>query len=202
LRRGWTSLPWTKPNETRNVQLKPHKLREPYRLKRPSKVFVNSMSDLFHESVSDDYLHDVFDVIEDLPQHVFQILTKRAGRLPMWNRWPANVWMGVSVEDRRNLSRLGLLRGSGARVKWISFEPLLEDLGRVDLGGIDGVVVGGESGPSYRRMEMSWARSIRDHCVDAGVAFFFKQDSGRRSEQRPWIVEKDGSRTTWREFPR
>ena len=198
LRYGHTAKPWTKANAVENMQLNPHKLREPYSLKSPSRVFVNSMSDLFHELVPDDYLAQVFAVMSENSQHTFQVLTKRPERAVSWHHWAKNVWLGVSVENRATRKRIDFLRETGAHLKWISFEPLLEDLGNLDLSR---VAFDGESGPNYRPMKMEWARSIRDQCVEAGVAFFFKQDADRLNERRPWLVESDGSRTEWRELP-
>lgn len=202
LRRGWTTKPWTKPNAPDNVMLKAHKLREPYRLKEPSRIFVNSMSDLFHRLVPDDYIAQVFQVMVDLPQHTFQVLTKRPQRAAAWDGpWPANVWMGVSVEDHRVTDRIDALRYCPARVKFISYEPALGPLGDVDLTGYHWLIVGGESGPGHRDLDMAWARHARDLAVRDGLAFFFKQDSGYRTELRPWLVEEDGSRWHWEQFP-
>lgn len=201
LRMRQTTKDWTHANAAENITLKPHKLNEPYALKSPSMVFVNSMSDLFHELIPDDYRRQIFDVMADLPQHAFQVLTKRPALAIDWAIWPPNVWMGVSVEDRRSVERIDLLRLIPAALRFISFEPLLEGLGELDLTGIAWAIVGGESGPSHRKMEMAWARSIRDQCVDQQVAFFFKQDSGWRTELRPYIVEPDGSHTVRQQYP-
>jgi protein gp37 len=155
------------------------------------------MSDLFHELIPDDYIREVFAVMEALPQHTFQILTKRPERAASWEGpWTPNIWMGTSVEDRRVLSRIDHLRECEAAVRFLSAEPLLGPLEALDLDGIHWVIVGGESGPGHRGMDHEWARHIRDECIQAGVAFFYKQDSGPRTEMRPWL---DGM--VWEQFP-
>lgn len=177
--------------------LHPERLRKPYSWRNPKRVFVNSMSDLFHELIPDDFISEVFRVMEDLPQHTFQVLTKRPERAAIWpGPWPSNVWMGTSVENRRVISRIDRLRECPAAIRFISAEPLLGHLGRLDLVGIHWVIVGGESGPGHRMMDPEWARSIRDQCTDARVAFFFKQDSGPRNEMRPWLDE-----FIWEQYP-
>ena len=155
------------------------------------------MSDLFHELIPDEYISQVFAVMADLPRHTFQILTKRPERAAAWHGpWAPNIWMGTSVEDRRVLSRIDHLRQCDAAVRFVSAEPLLGPLGRLNLDGIDWVIVGGESGPRHRPMNHDWARQIRDKCVEVGVAFFFKQDSGPHIEMRPWL---DGM--VWEQYP-
>jgi protein gp37 len=202
LRRGWTEKPWTKANAPENVILKPHKLNEPYKLKEPTRVFVNSMSDLGHELIPPDYLAQIFAVMADLPQHTFQCLTKRPRRFVDWpGPWTENIWLGATVADRKGKWRLDALRETGAAVRFISFEPLLEDLGELDLTGIHWAIAGGESGPGYRPLDHAWARAIRDQCVEQGVAFFFKQDAAPRTEMRPYLNEADGSRWKWEQFP-
>lgn len=198
---GFSALPWTAANAAQNVRLHPERLDQPRRVRRPARVFVCSMADLFHEQVPDAFLARVFAAIEAAPWHTFQVLTKRAERMARCPPWPANVWAGVSVESRRELGRLDHLRRTPAAVRFVSFEPLLEDVGTIDLGGISWAIVGGESGPSFRPMLMAWARSIRDQCLAAGVRVFFKQDAGPKDGFRPWIVEPDGRRTAWGQFP-
>lgn len=158
------------------------RLSEPLKRKKPTVYFVNSMSDVFHESVPVDYIEKIFHTIEETPQHTYQVLTKRADRLPEYFRdraCPENVWLGVSVEDRRSgLPRIDQLRKVDARIRFLSVEPLLEDLGVINLDGIHWVIVGGESGPNARPMKESWVENIRLQCADAGVAFFFKQWGG------------------------
>lgn len=160
-----------------DLRLWRERLELPLRWSRPRMIFVNSMSDLFHERVPDAFIRDVFEVMSRASWHTFQVLTKRAERLAaMADRlpWPGNVWMGVSVENQRFVSRVDLLRDTGARVKFLSCEPLLGPL-RLDLRSIDWVIVGGESGPRARPMRPEWARNIREQCLRAGVPFFFKQ---------------------------
>jgi len=165
-------------------------------------VFVNSMSDLFHEQVPVSFIADVFKVMMQTPRHTYQILTKRAERMAEWpGPWTRNVWAGVSVEDRRNLPRLEHLMRCETFTRWVSFEPLLEDLGDIDLDGIDWVVVGGESGPRRRPFDHAWARSIRDQCVVRGIPFFFKQGSDLKPQAQPWLVEEDGTRWIWHQYP-
>lgn len=156
----------------------PDTLDDPFTWRKPRKVFVNSMSDLFHARVPLDFVRRVFEVIEATPQHTYQVLTKRASRLPRVADklpWPRNLWMGVSVEDASELHRIDDLREVPAEVTFLSLEPLIGDLGDLDLAGIQWVIAGGESGPGARPMHPDWARSIRDQCVEAGVPFFFKQ---------------------------
>jgi protein gp37 len=163
-------------------------------------IFVNSMSDLFHEDVPDAFIAQIFAVMAQAHQHTFQVLTKRAERLARWharNRsawWLPNIWLGVSVEDRRyGLARIPHLRQVHAAVRFLSVEPLLEELGVLDLEGIDWVIVGGESGHGARPMRPEWAVSVRDQCVASGVPFFFKQwggvwkkRTGRELDNRTW----------------
>ncbi len=160
--------------------LHPERLDEPRRWRKPSRVFVNSMSDLFHERMPFPLLEDVFRVMGECPRHVFQILTKRHERLvelaPELD-WPGNVWMGVSVENQDYALRVDYLRRVPAAVRFLSCEPLLGPL-KLDLSGIDWVIVGGESGRGHRPIEAGWVRGIRSQARDAGAAFFFKQWGG------------------------
>ena len=161
------------------LTLQPGRLEQPLRRKKPTVYFVNSMSDLFHEEVSDAFLDQVFDVIRQTPQHTYQILTKRAARLPEYfagRVCPVNVWLGVSVEDRvHGVPRIEPLRRVEASVRFVSVEPLLEDLGEVDFSGIDWVIVGGESGHRARPMRAEWAEKVRRQAKAVGAAYFFKQ---------------------------
>jgi protein gp37 len=160
------------------LSLHPGRLNQPLQRKRPTIYFVNSMSDLFHRDVPDPFLEKVFEVIRQTPQHTYQILTKRASRLRRYfatRQCPTNAWLGVSVEDKRRLSRIDELRSVEAKVRFLSVEPLLEDLGTLDLTRIHWVIVGGESGHKARPMKEEWVSSIRSQCVRADVAFFFKQ---------------------------
>jgi protein gp37 len=175
--RFWGTRPFT------DVQVHEDRLDQPRRWRRPRTIFVNSMSDLFHEQVPDEFIAHVFEVMRDCPQHTFQILTKRAERLATLAPslpWPANVWMGVSVEDERVVTRIDQLRNVPAAVRFLSLEPLIGPLPRLRLGGIDWVIVGGESGPGARPMDPRWVDAILWQCRAAGVAFFFKQWGGVR----------------------
>jgi protein gp37 len=171
-----------------DLRLVPAKLPEPFRWPGSRMVFVNSMSDLFHRAVSDDYIEAVCRVMERADWHTYQVLTKRSermaallkGRLGFAARLP-HIWWGVSVEDRAHgLPRVGHLRSAPAGLRMLSVEPLLEDLGAFDLDGIGWVIVGGESGPGARPLDRGWVASIRDRCRDANVPFFFKQWGGTR----------------------
>ena len=174
------------------LNLMPDRLNEPLDRRKPTVYFVNSMSDLFHEKVPFEYIERVFDVMKKAPQHTFQVLTKRAERMAKFCEGvtaPENVWLGVSVENRKyGLPRIPVLRGIAAPIRFLSIEPLLEDLGVFDLSGIDWVIVGGESGRKARPMKSGWIDGIKRQCDEAGVNFFFKQwgtwgaDGERRSK--------------------
>jgi len=176
------------------VRVHPRSLGLPMSWKSPQIIFVNSMSDLFHEEIPFRFIEDVFEVMNRLNRHRYQVLTKRSERLRGLSSrldWPDHVWMGVSVENADYLGRIEDLRQTGAAVKFLSLEPLLGPLENLDLSGIDWVIVGGESGPGARPMAESWVLGIRDQCDEAGVPFFFKQwggtnkkKSGRRLQGR------------------
>ena len=163
------------------VTLHPQALKEPYGWKKSRVVFVNSMSDLFHDAIPDDFIQKVFTVMNENPQHTFQVLTKRAERLrelsPLLN-WSDNIWMGVTVEDNENVGRVDDLRRVAAAVRFLSMEPLIGPVGDLELDGINWVIVGGESGPGARPMEEKWVLAIKDKCQQACVPFFFKQWGG------------------------
>lgn len=189
-----------------DVQLVPSKLQDPLTWKAPRRVFVNSMSDLFQEDVPDEFIARVASIMQRASWHTYQVLTKRADRmvalladpLAFAARLP-NVWWGVSVEDRTyGLPRLEILRASLARVRFLSVEPLLERMGPMNLKGIDWVIVGGESGPRARPIDIEWVRELRDDCRRQRVPFFFKQWGGRRKKAAGRIL--DGR--TWDEFPK
>jgi protein gp37 len=184
--------------------LRTERLSQPFAWRSPRRVFVNSMSDLFGDFVPDDFLARVFDVMRRTPQHTYQILTKRAERMREWTlasswlRDARHIWLGVSVENRAyGVPRIDELRAAAASVRFLSIEPLLEQLGEIDLRAIDWVIVGGESGPRAREMRAEWVRGIRDQCRAAGVAFFFKQWGGVRKKLAGRVL--DGQ--TWDEFP-
>jgi len=190
------------------LTLHPERLEQPLRRKAPTVYFVNSMSDLFHEGVPDEYIDRVLQVCIATPQHTYQVLTKRGDRLPAFfssRECPPNVWLGVSVEDRKyGVPRIDHLRQVKANVRFLSVEPLLEDLGKLNLAGIHWVIVGGESGPKARPMSPQWAESVRRQAHAQKVAFFFKQwgawgsDGVRRDKKRNGR-ELAGRR--WDEFP-
>jgi protein gp37 len=188
-----------------DLRLVPEKLGDPIRWSKPRKVFVNSMSDLFHEGVSDEYIEKVCRVMLAANWHTYQILTKRAERMAALLQGKlrnaakaAHIWWGVSVENRKHgLLRIEKLRSAKATVAFLSIEPLLEDLGKFDLRGIHWVIVGGESGAGARPMEAGWVREIRNQCQKADVPFFFKQWGGVRKSQTGRRL--DGK--TYDEFP-
>ena len=182
------------------VTLHEHALDIPLRWKQPRTIFVNSMSDLFHKDVPLDFILKVFDVMQRASQHRFQILTKRSERLVELSpklTWPQNVWIGVTVENAECAFRIDHLRQTGAVIKFISFEPLLGPIPNIDLGSIDWVIVGGESGPRARPMKAEWASDIRDQSLSAGVPFFFKQWGGTNKKKAGRIL--DGR--TWDDKP-
>jgi protein gp37 len=190
------------PHYRRGFKLTLHEdaLDLPLGWKRPQAIFVNSMSDLFHEDVPEDFILRVFDVMRRANRHVFQVLTKRSERLLELDAlldWAPNVWMGVTVENDGYLRRLDDLRATGARVKFVSFEPLLGPVPGATVRGLDWVIVGGESGPGARPMESEWARDVRDRCRRAGVPFFFKQWGGVNKKKAGRML--DGR--TWDERP-
>jgi protein gp37 len=182
------------------VTVHPAALRIPASWRQPRLVFVNSMSDLFHARVPLSFVRDVFDVIADTPQHTYQLLTKRSSRLRRLAdqlTWPANLWMGVSVEDASQLPRVDDLRTVNAAVRFISAEPLLGPLDDLDLAGIHWVITGGESGPHARACDPVWVRTIRDRCLESGVLFFHKQWGGIRPKSGGRLL--DGQE--WNEMP-
>lgn len=226
LKFGRSDAPWTAQNAARNVQVHPERLDKVRKFRPGTRVFVNSMSDLFHELVPDRFILDVFDVMAQLPHLTFQILSKRPARLAdfcqrlvpfetIGERYPRfilglphlhapvlpNVWLGTSIGSRKGLYRLEHLRQAPAAVRWLSIEPLTEDLGELDLAGIDWVAVGGESGEGFRPMDHEWARRIRDQAIEQHVAFFFKQSAAYRTETGTALEHGDGSRWEWRQMP-
>jgi protein gp37 len=167
------------------LTLQPDILDLPRRWKRPKLIFVNSMSDLFHEDVPEEFISRVFKTMGECPQHTFQVLTKRSSRLSALATtlsWPSNLWMGVSVEDSRVTYRIDDLRTVPAAVRFLSIEPLIGRLGKINLQGIHWVIVGGESGPRARKMEVEWVEEVFQQCKAASVPFFFKQWGGVRKD--------------------
>jgi protein gp37 len=188
-----------------DLRLVPEKLGDPIRWSKSKRIFVNSMSDLFHEDIPEEYIAKVIRVMMAANWHTYQVLTKRADRMAALLRGPfkqgakaAHIWWGVSVEDRKHgLPRLAKLRSAKPSVAFLSIEPLLEDLGKIDLRGIHWVIVGGESGPGARPMEREWVINIRNQCRQAQVPFFFKQWGGVRKAENGRRL--DGR--TYDEFP-
>jgi len=197
---GTTRLTGGRAKWNGKIVLDPASLELPLKWKMPKTIFVNSMSDLFHDDVPLAFIVDVFRIMQIAKQHTFQLLTKRgirlaeiASQLP----WPNNVWMGVSVESQAYVGRIDYLRLTPAAIKFLSLEPLLGPIDKLDLEGIDWAIAGGESGPNARPMNPDWVRSIRDQCTNAGVAFHFKQWGGVQKKQAGRTL--DGR--TWDELP-
>jgi protein gp37 len=187
------------------LTLRPARLKQPLAWRQPRRIFVNSMSDLFHKEVPRSFIDQVFDTMETATWHTFQVLTKRSSLLTRYlaKRYPntlapEHIWLGVSVEDAQNAVRIKHLRAARASIKFVSFEPLIGPVGPVDLSGIDWAIVGGESGPRSRPMEKAWALELHDQCRAQKVAFFFKQWGG--------IRPKSGGRKLrgreWSEYPK
>ena len=182
------------------VVLHPERLLQPLKVKTPSKVFVNDMGDTFHSLVPDELIEQAFRIMEELaPWHTYQVLTKRINRMRRFSQghpFPSHIWAGTSVETRKLWARAEMLKEVSTQVRFLSLEPLLEDLGDLDLTGIHWVITGGESGPRFRPMNLAWARRIRDQCVEQGVAFWYKQGSGYFPESDKYL---DGM--VWHNFP-
>jgi protein gp37 len=197
---GTTRYSGGRPKWNGYIVLDRRSLRIPISWKSGRLIFVNSMSDLFHEKIPLDYIQEVFAVMRETPRHTYQVLTKRAEnleRLAPDLSWPRNVWMGVSVEDIEYSWRIDCLRRTPAAIKFISFEPLLGPVDGLDLNGIDWAIAGGESGPGARPTKPEWVRSIRDQCVGSGVAFHFKQWGGTNKKRTGRLL--DGR--IWNEWP-
>jgi len=183
-----------------NLAIHEHALELPLHWKKPQMIFVNSMSDLFHEGVPLDFVKKVFDVMNTANWHQYQVLTKRSKRLLEINQfipWAENIWMGVSVETEKYVHRIDDLRRTGAHFKFLSLEPLLGPLPNLDLKEIDWVIVGGESGPGSRPMLKEWVMDIRDQCIKAEIPFFFKQWGGVNKKKSGRLLEG----RTWDEMP-
>ncbi|MBV9785590.1 MAG: phage Gp37/Gp68 family protein [Acidisphaera sp.] len=187
-----------------DLTLRPERLAQPFSWRQPKMIFVNSMSDLFHKGVPLLFVDKVFDTMEKANWHTFQILTKRSSRLRDYinERYtespvPFHIWLGTSVEDGSKKSRIRHMQDANASIRFLSIEPLIGPMGRLDLAGIDWVIVGGESGPKARPMQVTWVREVRDQCLAAGTSFFFKQWGGHRA--------KAGGRTLdgfeWNQLP-
>ena len=186
----------------------PSRLNDPFKRKKPTVYFVNSMSDIFHKDMPEDYLNKIFKVIEETPQHTYQVLTKRADRMFEYlskREIPKNIWLGVTVENKKEgLPRIDKLRQLKASVLFLSVEPLLEDLGKINLENIDWVIVGGESGNKARPMEKEWVVNIKQQCEERDVAFFFKQwgtwgaDKVKRNKK---LNGKEIDGQIWQQYP-
>jgi protein gp37 len=175
-------------------------LEEPLNLKNPTTIFVNSMSDTFHEQAPEKVIIQLFDLMAKAPWHTFQVLTKRSERLATIAssiRWSKNIWMGVTIESGDYLHRADHLRTTNAAVKYLSLEPLLGPLSSLNLDGIDWVIVGGESGPKARPMDKDWVIEIREKCLEQSVPFFFKQWGGTNKKKAGRMLDN----RTWDEFP-
>lgn len=188
-----------------DLTLRPERLEQPLSWRQPRMIFVNSMSDLFHKHVPHEFVNRVFDTMEAAHWHTFQVLTKRSSILRNFvnarykdKPAPENIWVGVSVEDGTKKSRIKHLQGANASVRFLSIEPLVGAIGKLDLVGIHWVIVGGESGPGYRPMQLEWAKEIRDQCKKAKVPFFFKQWGGVRPKSGG--RELDGRE--WNDYPK
>lgn len=187
-----------------DLTLRPERLDQPKRWRQPRMIFVNSMSDLFHKEIPLSYVDSVFDTMEQADRHTFQVLTKRSSRMRSYvNRRyadgtaPSHIWLGVSVEDGACLSRIVHLQGTAVGVRFLSLEPLIGPLGPLSLNGIHWVIVGGESGPRPRPMDIEWVRAIRDQCRLEGVPFFFKQWGGFSPKSRGRKLDSK----EWNQFP-
>ena len=188
-----------------DLTLRPERLDQPLKWRQPRMIFVNSMSDLFHKKIPEEFIDLVFDTMETAHWHLFQVLTKRSSRLRTYvnarygdGLAPPHIWLGTSIEDGTKLSRLRHVQQTQAAVRFLSIEPLIGPIGKLNLDDIHWVIAGGESGPSARPMKIEWVREVRDQCVSAGVPFFFKQWGGLRSKSGG--RELDGRE--WNDFPK
>lgn len=196
----WRGIPGHPYEQGFDLRIWPERLDLPLTWKTPRTIFVNSMSDLFHEKVPLSFISTVFEVMEEASWHTFQVLTKRANRLASLAsklEWPQNVWMGVSVETSQYLWYADCLRHVPAAIRFLSIEPLLAPIGEMNLTGIHWVIVGGETGPKARPMGPAWVMDIRNQCIQAGVPFFFKQWAGNNRKAAGRIL--DGR--TWDQMP-
>lgn len=187
-----------------DLTLRPDRLRQPLKWERPRKIFVNSMSDLFHKGVPRAFVDEVFNTMEQSNWHVFQILTKRSSRMRTYinrryqtNAPPTHIWLGTSVEDSTKASRIRHLADTRSALRFLSVEPLIDPIGRLDLSGIHWVILGGESGPGARPMRLEWAQAVRDQCLSQNVPFFFKQWGGFRPKSGGRLL--DGRE--WNQYP-
>jgi len=198
-----------------DLTLRPERLDQPLRWRRPRFIFVNSMSDLFHKGVPREFVDRVFDAMETADHHVYQVLTKRSSLMRDYvkrryagERSPPHIWLGVSIENTSTLSRLRHLKQANATIRFVSFEPLLGSVGEIDLAGVHWVIAGGESGPGARPVEVEWLREIRDRCQAQRVAFFFKQwggctpkAGGNALDGRQWLEIPNVGLEGWKSQP-
>jgi protein gp37 len=187
-----------------DLLLRPERVTQPLSWKKSKMIFVNSMSDLFHKEVPDEFIDKVFATMESASWHIFQVLTKRSSLMQKYvnkryraKKAPANIWLGTSIEDGSKLSRVNHVRRMSANIKFLSIEPLIAPIGKIDLTDIQWVIVGGESGPKARPMKIEWVREIRDQCLKQKVPFFFKQWGGLR----PKSGGRHLDRRVWNEYP-
>ena len=200
----WRGVPGHAYEQGFDVREHPSRLDQPARWRKPRRIFVNSMGDLFHKKVDRAFVDQVFDRMETVDRHIYQVLTKRSSLMRNYLRRryaggeaPPHVWCGVSVEDRAATARIRHLRAAQAAVRFLSVEPLLGPVGEIKLDGISWVIVGGESGPGARPMRAEWVRDVRDRCAATATPFFFKQWGGRT----PKTGGRELDRREWNEFP-
>ena len=187
-----------------DLTLRPERLPQPFDWKRPRMIFVNSMSDLFHREVPKEYISNVFATMEKANWHIYQVLTKRSSLMQKFinerypnRKAPLNMWFGVSIESAKVVSRVTHLQHTNAQIRFLSIEPLIASVGKLNLEGIDWVIAGGESGPAARPVDPKWVVDIRNQCIAAKVAFFFKQWGGRNPKARGRLLEG----REWSQFP-
>ena len=188
-----------------DLTLRPARLDQPLAWTQPKMIFVNSMSDLFHKNVPTAFVEHIFETMDRADWHVFQILTKRSSRMKSYvnARYqggvaPPHIWLGTSIEDGTKLSRVHHVRDTMATIRFLSIEPLIGPIGQLDLSGVHWVIAGGESGPGARPMDIEWVREVRDQCLEARVAFFFKQWGGFRPKSGGRVLDGE----EWNQFPR
>jgi protein gp37 len=186
-----------------DIRMVPEKLDEPKKWKKSKRIFVNSMSDILHEQIPDDYILKIFEVMNECDNHVFQVLTKRSKRLSKISakiNWTPNIWMGVSIENHQYRFRSEHLAETGALIKFISAEPLLGPIENLPLRKIDWVIVGGESGKGARKMDLEWARNLRNQCMEKSIPFFLKQLGGATDKKGGNDAKLDGK--MWHQYPK
>lgn len=213
LRRGWSPKPWQEENIALNLKLRTERFREIKNLPKAgrfaagdpasecTRAFIASMGDIFHASVPDEFIRAMWDYLLD-SDAIFMLLTKRIDRAASWpGPWPKNIWLGTTCGHPMTKWRIEYLRRSLAQTRFVSMEPLLGSMLPLDLTGIDQAIVGGESGNGFRKMNMEWAREVLKCAQRDGAAFFYKQDSAYRTETRPWLVDADGLKLEYHQFP-